>query len=137
MPSIATPNIENSVWVYSKTMCWCRYWGHGYLVYGPYKMLVTVLAILVTNIDYLFTLASGTNIPKSSPTLSHQHHDVTVGNAYTVLIISINLVTNVKSPTISSLIKLQKWKFLKNILESDQKVKKKIKSKSVLDFLLN
>ena len=42
-----------------------------------YKMLVTVLVILVTNIHYLFTLASGTNIYKSSPTLSHQHHDVT------------------------------------------------------------
>ena len=33
-----------------------------------YKMLVTVLAILVTNIHYLFTLASGTNIQKMSPT---------------------------------------------------------------------
>ena len=52
-----------------------------------FKMLVTVLAILVTNINYLFTLASGnniqrcrqdpnsvTNIRKLSPTLSHQHH---------------------------------------------------------------
>ena len=33
-----------------------------------FKMLVTVLAILVTNIHYLFTLASGTNIQKMSPT---------------------------------------------------------------------
>ena len=55
-----------------------------------FKMLVTVLAFLVTNIHYLFTLASGTNIQKMSPTskfshqhpqivptLSHQHNDVT------------------------------------------------------------
>ena len=31
-------------------------------------MLVTFLAILVTNIHYLFTLVSGTNIQKVSPT---------------------------------------------------------------------
>ena len=36
------------------------------------NVLVTVLAILVTNIHYLFTLASGTNIQKMSPTLSRQ-----------------------------------------------------------------
>ena len=34
-----------------------------------YKILVTVLADVITNIHYLFTLASGVNIPKSSPTL--------------------------------------------------------------------
>ena len=40
------------------------------------KILVTILAILVTNIHYLFTLASGTNFQKISPTskFSHQHH---------------------------------------------------------------
>ena len=38
-----------------------------------YKMLVTALAILVTNIHF-FTLASGTNIQKLSPTLIRQHH---------------------------------------------------------------
>ena len=32
------------------------------------KMLVTVLAILITNIHYRFTSASGTNIQKISPT---------------------------------------------------------------------
>ena len=55
-----------------------------------FKMLVTVLAILVTNILYLLTLASGTNIQKChqdlisvayklklSPTVSCQHHNVT------------------------------------------------------------
>ena len=51
-----------------------------------YEMLVTVLAILVTNIHYLFTLASGTNIPKMSPTskFGYEHPKI---------------VTNVKSPT--------------------------------------
>ena len=40
-----------------------------------YTMLVTVLAILVTNIHYLFTLASGINIQKMSLTskFCHQH----------------------------------------------------------------
>ena len=42
-----------------------------------FKMLVTVLAIFVTNIHYLFTLASDTNIPKSSSTLRRQRQDVT------------------------------------------------------------
>ena len=43
-----------------------------------HKMLVTVLAILITNIHYLFTLASGINIPKMSPTskFCHQHPEV-------------------------------------------------------------
>ena len=54
------------------------------------KMLVTVLAISVTNILYFITLASGTNIQKMSPninfvanilklspTVSHQHQNVT------------------------------------------------------------
>ena len=41
-----------------------------------YKMLVTVLAILVININYILSLASGTNIHKMSPTskFSLQHH---------------------------------------------------------------
>ena len=37
---------------------------------------VTVFAIFFTNIHYLITFASGTNIQKMSPTLRHQHHDV-------------------------------------------------------------
>ena len=37
-------------------------------------MLVTVFAILVTIIHYLWTLASSIEIPKSSPMLSHQHN---------------------------------------------------------------
>ena len=47
-------------------MCWWQIW---------YKMLVTGFAGLVTNILYRFTLASGTNIQKMSPTskFSHQH----------------------------------------------------------------
>ena len=62
-----------------------------------HKMLVTVLAIFVTNIHYLITLASLHSkdvtehlnsvsiIHKSSPTLSHQHHDVTNMLQYTLL----------------------------------------------------
>ena len=47
-----------------------------------YKILVTVLAILITSIHDLITLTSSTNkdvtnIHKSTQTLSHQHHDVT------------------------------------------------------------
>ena len=37
------------------------------------NVLVTVLAILVTNIHYLFTLASGTNIQKMSLTSTNRH----------------------------------------------------------------
>ena len=44
-----------------------------------YKMLVTVLAILVTHIYYLFTLESGTNIQKMSPT-SKNHLQLQVTN---------------------------------------------------------
>ena len=49
-------------------------------------MLMIVLAILVTNINYLFTLASGTYIEKLSPTsnFSYQY---------------LQIVTNFKSPT--------------------------------------
>ena len=36
---------------------------------GNYKMLVTVRTNVITNIHFLLTLASGVNIPKSSPTL--------------------------------------------------------------------
>ena len=45
-----------------------------------YKMLVTVLAILITNIHYPFALASGTNIQKISPTskFSHQHPKIVI-----------------------------------------------------------
>lgn len=44
-----------------------------------YKTLMMVMVILVTNIQYLFTLASGTNIQNISLTskFSHQHHYVT------------------------------------------------------------
>ncbi len=51
-----------------------------------FKMLLTVLAFLVNNLHYLFTLASGTNIQKMSPTskFSHQHSQI---------------FTNFKSPT--------------------------------------
>ena len=55
-----------------------RYWWRmleRQCVGDKYKLLVTVLAILVTNISYLFTLAhSVTKISKSSPTSSHRHH---------------------------------------------------------------
>ena len=40
---------------------------------GNFEMLVTVLAFLVTNIHYLFTLTSGTNIQKMSPTSKFNH----------------------------------------------------------------
>ena len=36
-------------------------------------MLVTVMAILLTNVHYLFTLASGANIQKMSPTSEFSH----------------------------------------------------------------
>ena len=51
-----------------------------------YNMLVTDLAIFVTNIHYLFTLATGTNIQKMLPTskFCHQHQKI---------------VTNYKWPT--------------------------------------
>ena len=38
------------------------------------NVLVTVMATLVTNIQ--FDITSGINIQKMSPTLSHQHHHV-------------------------------------------------------------
>ena len=38
-----------------------------------YSLLVTVLAILVSNINFLFTLVSGTNIKKVSPTPQNRH----------------------------------------------------------------
>ena len=38
-----------------------------------YKMLVTVLTILVTNIHYLLTLALATNIKKMSSTSKFRH----------------------------------------------------------------
>ena len=46
-------------------MCWWQF------VTNNYKMLVTVLAILVTNIHYLSTLASG--IQKMFPTSKFRH----------------------------------------------------------------
>ena len=48
-------------------------------MFGDYfEMLVTVLAILVTKIHYLFILNLGNNIQKVSPTSKnrHQHHHV-------------------------------------------------------------
>ena len=50
-------------------------------------MLVTVLAILVTNFHYLFTLASGTNIQKMSPTSKFSHQNP-------------KIVASFKSPTL-------------------------------------
>ena len=51
-----------------------------------FEMLVTVFAIFVTNILYLSTLSSGTNIQKMSPISKfyHQHPKI---------------ITNIKSPT--------------------------------------
>ena len=51
-----------------------------------YKIMLTAFAILVTNIDYHFTLASDNNIQKMSSTskFSHQH---------------LQIVTNFKWPT--------------------------------------
>ena len=48
-----------------------------------YKMLMTALINLVTNILFIFTLASVTNIRKMSPTstnrlISHQHHCICI-----------------------------------------------------------
>ena len=51
-----------------------------------YKMVVTVLAILVTDIHYIFTLASVTNIQKMSPTMKFCHQN-------------LQIVINFKSPT--------------------------------------
>ena len=52
-----------------------------------FKMLVTLLAILVTNIRYLLTLGSGTNFQKMSPrSLFCRQHS--------------KIVTNFKSPTL-------------------------------------
>ena len=50
-----------------------------------YKMLVTVSANLVTNIPYLFTLATGTNIQKMSSLSKFCHHHP-------------KIVTNINSP---------------------------------------
>jgi len=72
-----------------------------------FKMLVTVLAILVTNILYFLTLASGcptskrwhqdlkfvAKILKLSPTVSHQHHNVT----NMTLAVELTLVSHVLS----------------------------------------
>ena len=57
-----------------------------------YEMLVTVFAIMVTIIQYLFTLALGTSIKKVSPTskFCHQHQKI---------------VINFKSPTSLSPVK--------------------------------
>ena len=57
--------------------CWWRMLETKYVGDFNFKIMVMVLAFLVTNIHYLFTLASGTKIQKMSPTLSHQHNDVT------------------------------------------------------------
>ena len=52
-----------------------------------FKILVTVSAILVTNIDYLFRLASGTNIQKMSPTSKFSHQIQVTNITVTVHII--------------------------------------------------
>jgi len=56
------------------------------------KMLVTVLAILVTNIHYLFTFALDTNIQKMSQTsiLSHEHPQI-VSNLKSSISLSIKI----------------------------------------------
>ena len=63
--------------------CWCRML-ETKCVGDNFKMLVTILIMLVTNILYLLTskrchqdLNSVANILKLSPTVSHQHHNVT------------------------------------------------------------
>ena len=59
--------------------CWWRMLETEF-VGDNYMMLVAVLVILVANIHYLFTLASGTNIPKMSPTskFCHQHPKIVI-----------------------------------------------------------
>ena len=51
---------------------------------GNFEKLVTVLAVFVTNILYLLTLASGTNIQKMSPISKFCHQDK-VTNIYVVV----------------------------------------------------
>ena len=48
-----------------------------------FKMLVTVLAILVTNIHYLFILRPGTNIHKMSPTSQNRHQLLVTNISFT------------------------------------------------------
>ena len=50
-----------------------------------FKMLVTVLAILITHIHYVFILASGTNIRKMSPTSKLLVTKITTGESQTEL----------------------------------------------------
>ena len=79
--------------------CWWRMLETKY-VGDNYKMLVTVLAILVTNIHYLFTLASGTNIQKMSSTskFNRQHPQI------------ITNLSQLKSPTsLSPFLLLHTW----------------------------
>ena len=69
--------IINSVLICNKTLVvtWLTSMLETKCVGDNIKMLVTVLAILVTNIHYLFILASGTDIQKMSPRskFCHQH----------------------------------------------------------------
>merc|ERR1711917_72586 len=55
-----------------------------------YKMFVTILAILVTNIHYLFTLASCTNIQKMLPTSNfvHQHPKIVINFKVTIITVT-------------------------------------------------
>ena len=66
------------------------------------KVLVTRLAILVTNIHYLFTLASGTNIQRMLPTskFCHQHPKIVTNFTMTLtsLSLKITLGTHTNSP---------------------------------------
>ncbi len=55
---VSGPGVNSSTGVTSMLVTKC--------VGDNFKMLVTVLAFLVTNIYYLFTLASGTNITVTS-----------------------------------------------------------------------
>ena len=74
---VSGPGVNSSTGVTSMLVTKC--------VGDNFKMLVTVLAILVTNIHLFCSLTSGTNIQLLSPTTRDQHHDVT------------NIVATVKS----------------------------------------
>ena len=47
-----------------------------------YKMLVTVLVILVININYLFTLVSGTNIQRMAIEIRDYQHLKLINNSF-------------------------------------------------------
>ena len=71
-------NLPNYIWSSTRLhRCWWRML-ESKCVGVKFKVLVTVLTILVRNNHYLFTWASGTNIRKMSPTskFSHQHRQI-------------------------------------------------------------